>query len=69
MQLPDETGAVLRRQQHAGTGLADALQGLDRDLEVADVEDRQLQLDVAYRRHRLEALLGKGCPPAVERLS
>ena len=34
-------------QQHPRARLADALQGLDGDLEVSNVEDRQLELDVA----------------------
>ena len=40
------------RQQHPGTGLADALQRLDCDFEVADVKDWKLQVDITYKESK-----------------
>ena len=46
--LLEEALALGVLQEHAGAGLADALQDLPRVLEVPDVEDGQVQLDVAW---------------------
>lgn len=42
--------ALVVGHEHASAALADALQQLDGVLEVADVEDRQLQLHIACMR-------------------
>jgi len=57
--IPDESSAILLRQQNTGAGLADALQSLDCDLEVANVEHRQLQLDVTCKQDSPQWLPGK----------
>ena len=55
--LPKEALALGILQQHLAAGLADALQDLARVLEVADVEDRQVQLDVACMSRLSQQLL------------
>lgn len=45
-EAAEERGALLVRHHDAGARLADALEDAERVLEVADVEDRQLELYV-----------------------
>ena len=49
-ELAQDARSLLVGQQHPRARLADALQGLDGDLEVSNVEDGQLELDVACNR-------------------
>ena len=49
--LPEKLAALLHLEQDMGAGLADALQNSMHCLQVANVENWQLQLDVACRHH------------------
>lgn len=51
--LPDVSEALFLGEQHSGAGLADALQSLDGDFEVPNVEDWQLQMNIACRRQAI----------------
>ena len=57
---PQRAAPLLVGQQHTGAALADGLQDLHRGLEVADVEDRQLQADVAKVARAVGQRLAKG---------
>ena len=51
---PQKALALSILEQHPAAGLADALQDLARVLEVPDVEDGQVQLDVACHGQALQ---------------
>ena len=51
--LPDEPEAIFWRQQNTRASLADALQSLHGNLEIADVENWELKVDVSCMSQQL----------------